>query len=110
MTLAEQLITILLCVAATMLTRFLPFALFSKRGNTPAFIRYLGNALPAAIFAMLVVYCLRGVDLTAGWRGLPEAIGIAATVILHLVSRRNMLVSIGGGTVVYMLLVQNVFL
>jgi branched-subunit amino acid transport protein AzlD len=107
MTFAEQLITILLCVAATMLTRFLPFALFSRRGNTPAFIRYLGNALPAAIFAMLVVYCLKDVDLTAGWRGLPEAIGIAATVALHILSRRNMLVSIGGGTLAYMVLVQN---
>ena len=106
MTLTEQLLTILLCVAATMLTRFLPFMLFSRRGNTPAFVRYLGDALPAAIFAMLVVYCLKDVDLTAGWRGLPEAIGIAATVVLHLVSRRNMLVSIGGGTLVYMVLVQ----
>jgi branched-subunit amino acid transport protein AzlD len=56
---------------------------------------------------MLVVYCLKDVDLTSGWRGLPEALGIAATVLLHLASRRNMLVSIGGGTVFYMLLVQH---
>ncbi len=107
MTLTEQIATIALCVAATMLTRFLPFVLFSERRNTPAFVQYLGRALPSAIFAMLVVYCLKDVDLTSGWRGLPQALGIAATVLLHLASRRNMLVSIGGGTVFYMLLVQH---
>lgn len=106
MTLAEQIATIALCVIATMLTRFLPFVLFSERRNTPGFVQYLGKALPSAIFAMLVVYCLKDVDMTAGWRGLPEALGIAATVLLHLASRRNMMVSIGGGTLFYMLLVQ----
>ncbi len=109
MTVTEQAITIALCVIATVLTRFLPFVLFSGRRTTPDFVRYLGRALPAAIFAMLVVYCLKDVSLLSGWRGLPEAIAIAATVALHLLSHRNMMVSIGGGTLIYMALVQLVF-
>ncbi len=108
MTLAQRLITILLCVAGTMLTRFLPFALFSSRRPTPRFIQYLGRALPCAIFGMLVIYCLKDVTLLTGNHGLPEAIAIAVTVGLHL-WKRQMLLSIAGGTVCYMLLVQTVF-
>lgn len=103
-----QLLTILLCALATVLTRFLPFFIFSEKRKTPPFIQYLGRALPAAIFGMLVVYCLKNVNFLAGSHGVPEAIGIAVTVLLHL-WKRQMLLSIAGGTVCYMLLVQFLF-
>ena len=108
MTLPEQIITIAMCVLGTMATRFLPFLVFSEKRPTPPYVQYLGRALPAAIFGMLVVYCLRNVDLTAVGHGLPELIAIALTVALHL-WKRQMLLSIAGGTVCYMLLMQMVF-
>ena len=108
MTLLQQVITIAVCALATMLTRFLPFLLFSERRPTPKYVTYLGRALPAAIFAMLVVYCLRNVGVFTGSHGLPEAMAIAVTAALHL-WKRQMLLSIAGGTVCYMLLVQLVF-
>ena len=108
MTLAQQAVTIALCALGTMATRFLPFFLFSGKRPTPPFIQYLGKALPAAIFGMLVVYCLKDVDFLGGSHGLPELIAIAATAALHLWKGR-MLLSIAGGTVCYMLLVQLVF-
>lgn len=108
MTLAQQIVTIALCVAGTMLTRFLPFLVFSSQKPTPKYIQYLGKALPAAIFGMLVVYCLKSVDLLAAPHGLPELIAILVVVALHL-WKRQMLLSIAGGTVCYMLLVQLVF-
>lgn len=107
MTLAQQFITIGLCAFATMLTRFVPFLLFSGR-KTPRFIQYLGQALPGAIFGMLVAYCLKGVNPMVYSHGLPEALAILVTVALHL-WKRQMLVSIAGGTVCYMLLLQFVF-
>lgn len=108
MTLTQQIITIALCVAGTMLTRFLPFLIFSSKKSTPAFIQYLGKALPAAIFGMLVVYCLKNVDVLGGSHGLPELIAILVTVGLHL-WKRQMLLSIAGGTVCYMVLLQTIF-
>lgn len=108
MTLPQQIITIGLCVLATVLTRSLPFLLFRESRPTPPFIQYLGKALPAAIFAMLVVYCLKNVNITGGSHGLPELIAIAVTIGLHL-WKRQMLISIAGGTAVYMLLIQLVF-
>ena len=107
MTFPQQAAVIALCVLATMCTRFLPFLIFSGRKETPAFVHYLGRALPAAIFGLLVVYCLRHVDVGANF-ALPEAIALAATLGLHL-WKRQMLLSIAGGTAVYMLLVQLVF-
>ena len=108
MTITQQVITIALCVLATVLTRFLPFWIFSSKRPTPKFIQYLGNVLPAAIFSMLVVYCLKSVQFFGGSHGLPEFIAIAITTALHL-WKRQMLLSIAGGTVAYMLLVQIVF-
>ena len=107
MTFPEQVLTIGLCALATIATRFLPFLIFSGRKKTPAFVQYLGRALPSAIFAMLVVYCLRSVDVAATF-ALPEIIALTVTVLLHL-WRRQMLLSIAGGTVIYMLSVQLVF-
>nr|WP_071782673.1 AzlD domain-containing protein [Mitsuokella sp. oral taxon 131] len=76
--------------------------------KTPPYIRYLGRMLPASVFSLLVVYCLRHVDIASGSHGLPEWIAVAATILLHRV-RRQMLLSIGGGTLLYMLLVQTLF-
>ena len=103
----QNLIIIALCALATQLTRFLPFLLFPAGKPTPAFIRFLGHALPAAVFSMLVVYCLKGVSITSGSHGLPEAIAIAVVAALHLWKKQTLL-SIAGGTIAYMLLVQNV--
>lgn len=108
MTLTQQIITIAICALGTMATRFLPFLLFSDKRPTPRYIQYLGKALPAAIFGMLVVYCLKNVDLLSGSHGIPELIAILVTAGLHL-WKRQMLLSIAGGTLCYMLLVQLIF-
>lgn len=108
MTLTQRLVTIALCALATMLTRFLPFLLFSSRRPTPKYVRYLGRALPPAIFGMLVVYCLKNVSIVSGSHGLPELIAIAVTVGLHLWKRQTLL-SIAGGTIAHMLLIQLIF-
>lgn len=108
MTVTQQIITIGLCALATMLTRFLPFIIFSDRRPIPPLVQYLGWALPPAVFGMLVVYCLKGVSFLSGSHGLPELAAIAVVAALHL-WRRQMLLSIAGGTVCYMLLVQFVF-
>lgn len=108
MTTIQEIITIGLCALATMTTRFLPFVIFRADKPTPKYMQYLGKALPAAIFGMLVVYCLKNVNVFAESHGLPELLAIALVVALHL-WKRNMLLSIAGGTVCYMLLVQLVF-
>ena len=94
--------------AVTMLIRFLPFLAFGGGRPTPRFITYLAGVLPCAIMTMLVVYCLRHVSLLQGSHGLPELIAILLTVGLHL-WKRQMLLSIAGGTVCYMLLIQFIF-
>lgn len=108
MTVSEQIITVALCVVGTMTTRFLPFVVFSSKRPTPKYVQYLGKVLPGAIFGLLVVYCLKDVSIINYSHGIPEAIAIVVTVLLHL-WKRQMLLSIAGGTVVYMLLVQLVF-
>ena len=108
MTVPQQIITVGLCVLSTMLTRFLPFFIFRENQETPAFIRYIGKFLPSAVFGMLVIYCLKNVTVLETPYGLPEFIAIAVVAGLHL-WRKNMLLSIAGGTVAYMLLVQFVF-
>lgn len=108
MTLTQQIVTIALCAFGTMITRFLPFIVFRSDKPTPKYIQYIGNALPPAIFGMLVIYCLKDVSLLGGSHGIPEAIAIIAVIALHL-WKKNMLLSIAGGTVCYMLLVQFVF-
>lgn len=108
MTLPQQLVTILMVVLGTMLTRFLPFLLFPAGKPTPKYLQYLGKVLPAAVFGLLVVYCLRNVSIVSGSHGIPELIAIVVVVGLHL-WKKQMLLSIAGGTVCYMLLVQFVF-
>lgn len=108
MTLTQQLLTIGMVVLGTMLTRFLPFILFPAGKPTPEYIRYLGKVLPGAVFGLLVIYCLKDVSIFSGSHGIPELIAITLVVVLHL-WKRQMLLSIAGGTVCYMLLVQFVF-
>lgn len=103
---SQSLIIIAVMAGVTMLLRFLPFILFS--GNTPKFILYLGEVLPYAVIAMLVVYCLKGIDFLSGNHGLPEGIAVLLVVLLHK-WKHNTLLSILGGTICYMLLVQLVF-
>ena len=92
----------------TVLTRFLPFLLFPAGKPTPKVITYLGKVLAPAVFGLLVVYCLKNVNLLTGSHGLPELLAIALVVGLHL-WKRQILLSIAGGTVCYMLLVQFLF-
>lgn len=108
MTLTQQIITISMVILATVITRFLPFIIFPADKETPKFIKYLGKVLPAAVFGLLVVYCLKNVSIMEGSHGIPELIAIISVVALHL-WKRQMLLSIAGGTVIYMLLVQLVF-
>jgi branched-subunit amino acid transport protein AzlD len=108
MTITQQTITIGAVVLGTVITRSLPFLVFPAGKETPAFIKYLGRVLPPAVFGMLVIYCLRNVDFLSGSHGAPELMAIAAVTVLHL-WKRQMLISIAGGTVIYMLLVQTVF-
>ena len=109
MTALQMGLTIAVCTAATMLTRFLPFLIFSSKDQKPPeVVQYLGRVLPAAIFGMLIIYCLKGVSLTSGSHGIPEAIAIGVTVALHKWKHQT-LVSIAGGTLCYVLLVQMVF-
>ena len=107
MTYPQQVLTILLCILGTVSMRALPFLIFSGKRETPAFVRYLGRALPSATFALLIVYCLRHTDVRTAF-ALPEIIAVGLTVGLHL-WKRQMLLSIAGGTVAYMLLVQCIF-
>ena len=99
---------IAVAVLVTMATRFLPFLIFGEKRKTPAIIEYLGKVLPCAIMGMLVVYCLKDLSFLSTPFGLPELIACVVVAALH-VWKRNSLLSIGGGTVCYMLLVQLVF-
>lgn len=101
-------LTVAVIAVVTALLRFLPFVIFGQKRETPKIITFLGKYLPYAVMAMLVVYCLRSVSLVSYPFGLPELIGVIAVVLLHI-WRRNTLLSIGGGTVCYMLLIQFVF-
>ena len=108
MTLSQQIITVGMIVLGTMITRFLPFLLFPSGKPTPKYIQYLGKVLPSAVFGLLVVYCLKNVSLFTGSHGIPETVSIVVVAALHL-WKRQMLLSIAGGTVCYMLLVQLIF-
>ncbi len=108
LTLTQQIIIIAICVFGTMLTRFLPFLVFSSKKPTPIFVQYLGKALPCAIFGMLVVYCLKNVSVFSGSHAIPEVIATTVTIGLQI-WKKEMIITIAGGTIVYMLLVQMVF-
>lgn len=107
MTTTQSILTIAAVVLGTMVTRFLPFLIFPEGKNPPKFIKYLGTVLPYAVIGLLVVYCLKDVP-GSGTYGIPELLAIAFIVLLHK-WKKNTLLSIGVGTVFYMLLVQFIF-
>lgn len=107
-TIQQSLIIIAVIALGTLITRALPFILFPDTKETPRYILYLGKVLPFAAIGLLIVYCLKNVSPLAAPYGIPEAIAISAIVLLHL-KLNNTLLSIGGGTVLYMILVQFAF-
>ena len=104
----NALVLIAVIALVTALLRFLPFLVFGGKREVPRYVLFLGEKLPFAIIGMLIVYCLRGVSFSAAAGWLPSLLAVAVVVGLH-VWRRNTLLSIVGGTLVYMLLVQVVF-
>ena len=99
---AHSLVIIAAVAGTIFFTRLCPFLFF------PPVIQYLGKVLPPAVIGMLVIYCLKAVSITSYPYGLPEFISVAVVILLH-VWKRNNLLSIGVGTVLYMVLVQAVF-
>lgn len=108
MTTFESIVIIATLVLGTMLTRFLPFIIFTPRKKAPPYINYLGKVLPFAMIAFLVVYCLKDA-VFSNYKGLPELIGIIFIIIVHKIWH-NTLFSIAFGTIFYMILVQNIFI
>lgn len=102
------ILMVLVSALATALLRFLPFWIFSGKRKTPEIILYLGRVLPYAIMGMLVVYCLKCVSFTNTPFAIPEIVASIVVVLLH-VFKRNTLLSICGGTIVYMVFVQVIF-
>lgn len=107
LTTIQTIIMISLIMLGTMITRFLPFILFKGDKGNNKYIDYFGRALPYAAIGLLVVYCLKDVSLTTPSYGLPEGIAIIFIGILHY-WKENTLLSIGAGTVIYMILIQSV--
>jgi branched-subunit amino acid transport protein AzlD len=103
---SAAMIAVIALVTAAL--RFLPFWIFRENRNTPPLVSHLGRVLPFAIMGMLVVYCLKDISFASAPFGIPEFLGCAVVTILHI-WKRNTLLSIGAGTVCYMLLVQFVF-
>ena len=109
MSAGRMLVVILIAAACTFFTRVVPFLLFNGKKPIPPIVRYLGEVLPPAVIALLVVYCVRNVDWLNAPHGMPELLCIAVTAMLHIWKRNNLL-SIGVGTALYMFLVQAVFI
>lgn len=105
----ESFLTIIVIAAVTFLIRALPFIIFRSNKPISKFVTYLGKVLPYAVIGMLVVYCLKSTSVMTYPFGLPELIAVAFIVVIH-VWKHNMLLSVGGGTVLYMILVQAVFI
>ena len=108
MTFWQAALIILAITLGTQLTRWIPFLLFPEDREPPKVVTYLGRVLPAAMMGLLVVYCLRGIQWTAAPHGVPEVVSVAVVAALHK-WKGNVLLSIAGGTILYMLLVQVVF-
>ena len=105
---AVSFLIILAVAATTFATRAVPFLIFPKGKPVPKTVEYLGKVLTPAVIGMLVVYCLKDTAVLEAPYGIPEALAVLAVVILH-VWKRNNLLSIGAGTVLYMFMVQVVF-
>ncbi|HHU06599.1 MAG TPA: branched-chain amino acid transporter AzlD [Clostridiales bacterium] len=104
----QTFVMILAIALGSGLTRFTPFFLFPQKKDPPKLITYIGRSLPPAMMGLLVVFCLKGVSVTSAPHGIPELIAILVITAVHL-WKGNVLLSIGSGTVVYMVLVQGVF-
>lgn len=104
----HDLILVAIIAAVTIALRAIPFLIFPEGRAVPKLVTRLSNVLPAAVIGMLVIYCVRGIDVQTAPFGLPELIAVGVVIICH-VWRRNTLVSILTGTVCYMLLIQIVF-
>lgn len=102
-----MVLTVAVVVAATLLTRFSAFLIFPPGKKAPDFVQYLGKALPAAVMGMLVIYTFKDTIVFSYPYGVPELIALLVTVGMHL-WKRNMFMSIGIGTIVYMLIIQNI--
>ncbi|MDR3597453.1 MAG: branched-chain amino acid transporter permease [Clostridium sp.] len=108
MSLIQRVIMICMVILGTVITRFLPFFIFTSDKPTPKYVQYLGKMLPSAALGMLVIYCLKDVSLFRGNHAIPELISIMVIILLHF-WKRQMLISIAGGTILYMILVQLIF-
>lgn len=108
LTAGQALTIVAMVVLGTQITRFLPFLLFRDHRSNHPFIQYIGKVLPYASIGLLVVYCLKDVQLQSAPHGIPEALSILAIVLLHS-WKKSTLLSIGAGTVLYMVLVQTIF-
>ena len=108
MNIGHSIAIIAVVAACTLLTRALPFLVFGGKREVPRAVRYLGRVIPPAIMAILVVYCMRNMQLFGGNHGLPEILASLVVILLHL-WKRNTLLSIGAGTLCYMFFVQIVF-
>ncbi|MFP3154218.1 AzlD domain-containing protein [Lachnospiraceae bacterium ZAX-1] len=106
--LLRSILIIVLVAATTFFTRAVPFVIFPKDREVHPVIAYLGKALPPAVIGMLVIYCFKSVSIGKFPFGLPELIAGVAVVALHIWKRNNLL-SIGIGTILYMILVQAIF-
>ncbi|HHZ06469.1 MAG TPA: branched-chain amino acid transporter AzlD [Clostridiales bacterium] len=104
----QSITTILVIAAVTFLIRSLPFIIFRSNKPIPPYILYLGKVLPYAVIGMLVVYCLKSTNVLAYPYGLPELITVVVIILVHK-WKHNMLLSVGGGTALYMFLVQCLF-
>ncbi len=102
------LLIILVTGITTFSTRVIPFLLFPKGKEVPKTIQYLGKVLTPAVIGMLVIYCLKDTVVLARPYGIPELLAVLVVAVLH-VWKRNNLLSIGIGTVLYMVLIQVVF-
>lgn len=108
LTTSQAAVAIAVMALVTLFTRAAPFLLFGRGGQPPKVVLYLGQVLPPAIIAMLIVYCLRAVEFSTAAHWAPQLIAAAAVVGLHIWKKNNLL-SIFGGTLLYMVLVQTVF-
>ena len=104
----HSILIIVMMILGTVITRFLPFLIFPAGKEMPPYMTYLSSTLPYATIGLLVVYCLKGVAPTAYPFGIPELAAVIGIVVLHR-WKKNSLLSIGAGTIFYMVLVQFVF-
>ena len=102
------ILMIVVASVCTILLRALPFLIFGGKRENPEIVHYLGRVLPPAIMVILVIYCLKGISFLNSPYGIPELLSVAVVVLLH-VWKRNILLSVGLGTALYMFLVQVVF-